>query len=136
MRRTCRNAAIAVMSLSAVLVLGSAPPSRAAAEACTGANKYLTRADTPKYVWSSNSSVKRMTFTYSEQHWPAGTCLTVVPAAVQKGKWVTAHDGLKLTHTQQAGFVAHPITFLQTTVQRGGTSVQYWLDAADVDPAL
>ncbi|ATB29696.1 hypothetical protein [Melittangium boletus] len=136
MRRTYRNAAIAVTSLSAFLALWTARPTQAAAEACTGPNKYITRTETPKYVYSSASSTKRMTFTYSESHWPAGTCLTVIPAAIQKGKWVTVHDSLKLVHTVQAGFMAHPITFLQTTVQRpgGSTPVLYWLNEADVEP--
>jgi|GEM_PF-6178322 len=135
MRRTYRNAAIAVTSLTAFVSLWTARPTQAAAEACTGANKYLTRMDTPKYVYSSASSTKRMTFTYSESHWPAGTCLTVIPASILKGKWATAYDSLKLVHSVQTGFMSHPITFLQTSVQRPGSpaNVLYWLNEADVE---
>ncbi len=138
MRRFSRNAAIAVTCLPALLALLGAGSARATETAgCRGAGKYLTRSDTPKYVWSSNSSVKRMTFTYSENHWPAGTCLTLQSTTQQKGKWVTTYDSLKLVHTVQAGFVAHPISFQQTTVQWPGsaTPVYYWVSLADVDAA-
>ncbi|WP_434384881.1 hypothetical protein [Melittangium boletus] len=134
MRRTYRNAAIAVTSLSVFLALWTARPTQAAAEACTGPNKFLTRTDTPRYVFTNSGSTRRMTFTYSESHWPPGTCLSVVPASVQQGKWSTAYDSLKLTHTVQAGFMAHPITFRQTTLARAGsTSVLYWVNEADVE---
>jgi hypothetical protein len=138
MRRFPRPAAIAVTCLPALLALLGAGSARAAeAGGCRGANKYITRADTPKYVFSSSSSLRRMTFTYSENYWPAGTCLTLQPTSQQKGKWATAYDSLKLVHTMQAGFVAHPINFQQTTVPWSGsaTPVYYWVSLADVDAA-